>query len=105
MTAWRRTELDKVATADELQIVPPALAAHFENRRQSESSASPTTFTSALPMGAAPAWFRGAKLRHEARIRAGGIEKDVMLLEADPNLNDEIDAAYRAKHCAGRVVP
>jgi hypothetical protein len=43
--------------------------------------------------------------RHEARIRAGGIEKDVMLLEADPNLNDEIDAAYRAKQCAGRVVP
>jgi hypothetical protein len=44
-------------------------------------------------------------LRHQARIRAGGIEKELMLLETDPNLNDEIDAAYRAKHCAGRVVP
>jgi hypothetical protein len=42
-------------------------------------------------------------LRHEVRIRAGGIEKDVMLF--DPNLNDEIDAAYRANYCAGRVVP
>jgi hypothetical protein len=70
MTAWRRTELDKVATADELQIVPPALAAHFENRRQSESSASPRTFTSALPMGAAP---RGSEVPNCATKLESGL--------------------------------
>ena len=42
-------------------------------------------------------WFRGAQARHEARIRAGGVEKDVLLVETD-DANDEIDAAYRTKY-------
>jgi hypothetical protein len=42
-------------------------------------------------------WFRGTQTRHEARIRAGGVEKDVRLVETDA-LGDEIDAAYRAKY-------
>jgi len=44
------------------------------------------------------AWFRGAQVRHEGRIRAGGVEKAVIFLDADPKLNDEIDAAYRTKY-------
>ena len=42
-------------------------------------------------------WFRGAQARHEARIRAGGVEKDVLLVETD-DANDEVDAAYRTKY-------
>ena len=42
-------------------------------------------------------WFRGAQDRHEARIRAGGVGKDVLLVERD-DLGDEIDAAYRTKY-------
>jgi len=30
--------------------------------------------------------------------RAGGVQKDVTFAAADPNLNDEIDAAYRTKY-------
>jgi hypothetical protein len=48
--------------------------------------------------GRGAAWFRGVKVRHEARIQAGGVEKDVIFIDADPNLNDEIDAAYRTKY-------
>ncbi|MGZ4417783.1 MAG: DUF2255 family protein [Gaiellaceae bacterium] len=44
-----------------------------------------------------PSWFRGAQARHEAHIEAGGVDKDVLLLEA-ADLNDEIDAAYRSKY-------
>ncbi len=32
------------------------------------------------------------------QIRAGGVQKDVTFAAADPNLNDEIDAAYRTKY-------
>ena len=39
-------------------------------------------------------WFRGAQARHEARIQAGGVEKDVLLVETY-NAND---AAYRTKY-------
>jgi hypothetical protein len=98
MTTWTRTELDRIATADELQIVP---------LQRDGTLRKPVTIwvvrvdddlyvRSAYGRGAR--WFRGGRVRHEARIRAGGIDKDVMLLEADPNLNDEIDAAYRSKY-------
>src|SRR5437773_2220235 len=43
-------------------------------------------------------WFRGTEVRHEGRIWAGGVEKDVTFVDADPGLNDQIDAAYRAKY-------
>ena len=47
--------------------------------------------------GRGSSWFRGAQIRHEARIRAGGVDKDVLLVETD-DVNDELDAAYRAKY-------
>jgi hypothetical protein len=34
---------------------------------------------------------------HEGHIHAGGIEKDVLVVETD-DVNDEIDAAYRMKY-------
>jgi hypothetical protein len=47
--------------------------------------------------GRTPSWFRGAQERHEANIKAGGVDKDVLLVETD-DMNDEIDAAYRTKY-------
>jgi hypothetical protein len=43
-------------------------------------------------------WFRGTQRRHEGRIRAGGVEKDVMFVEADADLAGRIDEAYREKY-------
>jgi hypothetical protein len=43
--------------------------------------------------GRGSSWFRGAADSHQAHVRAGGIERDVSLVEID-ELNDEIDAAY-----------
>jgi hypothetical protein len=36
-------------------------------------------------------------VRHEGRIRAGGVDKDVTFVDADPKLNDQIDAAYHTQ--------
>ena len=47
--------------------------------------------------GRGSSWFRGAEARHEAHVEAGGVDKDVRLIETD-DLNDEIDDAYRAKY-------
>jgi hypothetical protein len=47
--------------------------------------------------GRGSSWFRAAQVRHEAHIRAGGVEKDVDLVETD-DAGDEIDAAYRTKY-------
>jgi hypothetical protein len=48
--------------------------------------------------GRGAAWFRGAQVRREGQIQAGGVAKEIIFMEADPHLNDEIDAAYRAKY-------
>jgi hypothetical protein len=48
--------------------------------------------------GPTSAWYRGAQVRHQGHIRAGGIDKDVTFADADPNLNDALDVAYRDKY-------
>ena len=47
--------------------------------------------------GRGSSWFRGAQTRHQARIRTGGAEKDVTLVETD-EAGEEIDAAYQTKY-------
>jgi hypothetical protein len=37
-------------------------------------------------------------VRHEGHIRAGSVDKDVTFVDADPDINDRIDAAYRTKY-------
>jgi hypothetical protein len=51
--------------------------------------------------GPTAAWFRGTQVRHEGWIAAGGIERDVTLVDiagTDRPLQDAIDAAYRTKY-------
>ena len=52
--------------------------------------------------GRGSSWFRGTQTKHEARIEAGGVTKDVSLVETDELLG-EVDAAYEAKY--GRRYP
>jgi len=47
--------------------------------------------------GRGSSWFRGAQTRHQAHIAAGGVEKDVDLVETD-DASDAVDAAYDAKY-------
>jgi hypothetical protein len=48
--------------------------------------------------GPAAAWYRAARRSHEGHIRAGGVERDVALVDADHEGDDLLDAAYRAKY-------
>jgi len=51
-------------------------------------------------------WFRGTQERHEGRIRAGGIQQDITFVEADHDIDGQVDAAYRDKYrrYAGRIL-
>ena len=97
MTAWTTDELDRIDAADELEIA---------SLRADDTLRNPTTIWVVRlgddlyvrsVNGRAGTWFRGAQDRHEARIQAGGVGKDVLLVEAD-DPGDEIDAAYRTKY-------
>jgi hypothetical protein len=99
MPAWTNDELKRIGNAEELQIAP---------LRSDGTLRKPVTIwvvrvdddlyvRSAYGRGSA--WFRGVQVRWEGRIQAGGVERDVTFSEeTDPGVNDQIDAAYRAKY-------
>jgi len=99
MTAWTGDELNKIGTAEELEIA---------SLRRDGTLRNPVTIWGVRLgddlyvrswRGRTGAWFRGTQVRHEGRIWAGGVEKDVTFVEeADADLNDQIDAAYRTKY-------
>lgn len=99
MTAWTNDELTRIEHAEELQMAP------------ARSDGTPRT---PVPIwvvrdggdlyvrsfrGSAGAWYRAARAGREGRIRSGGVDKDVTLVEVtDPGVNDRIDTAYRTKY-------
>src|SRR2546423_1622951 len=96
MTTWTTDELDRIDAADELEIA---------SLRADGTLRNPTTIWVVRlgddlyvrsVNGRTGTWFRGSQDRHEARIQAGGVGKDVLLVEAD-DLGDETAAAYRNK--------
>jgi hypothetical protein len=97
MSTWTSDELDKIGGAEELEIA---------SVRSDGTQRKPVTIWVVRDgddlyvrsvNGRTSSWFRGAQARHEAHIEAGGVGKDVLLVETD-DLIDEIDAAYRAKY-------
>ena len=99
MTTWTSDELNKIGTAEELEIA---------SLRRDGTLRNPVTIWVVRlgndlyvrsVNGRTGAWFRGAQVRHEGHIQAGGIDKDVTFVEeADPDINDKIDAAYLTKY-------
>ncbi len=100
MAGWTSDELNKIGKAEELDLM---------SMRQDETLRKPVTiwvvrvgddlYVRAYKGRSRP-WFRGAQTRHEGRIRAGGVEKDVTFVEVegDSTANDRIDAEYRRKY-------
>ena len=97
MGTWTSDELNRVGGAEELEIA---------SVRRDGTLREPVTIWVVRHgddlyvrsvYGRGSSWFRGVHMRHEGHIRAGGVDKDVLLDETD-DMNDEIDAAYRAKY-------
>ncbi len=99
MITWAKDELDRIGTADELQIA---------SLRSDGTLRSPVTiwvvrvednlYVRAVKGRTGP-WFRGTQTRHAGRIQSGGITKDVTFMdEVDQKVNERIDAAYRQKY-------
>jgi len=99
MTIWTSDELNKIGTAEELQLA---------SLRGDGTLRNPVTIwvvrvgddLYVRPInGRTSAWFRGTQVRHEGHIRAGSVDKDVAFVEeTNPDINEKIDAAYRTKY-------
>jgi len=99
MTTWTSDELDKIGTAEELQIT--------SLRRDGTLRKPVTIWVVRLGddlyvrsvNGRTAAWFRGTLVRHEGHIQAGGVDKDVAFEEVlETGIIDRIDAVYRIKY-------
>jgi hypothetical protein len=106
MTAWTTDQLDKVGTAEEVRIA---------SVRPDGTLRKPVTVWAVRHGddlyvrsvgGRTGHWFRGTQDKHEGRLQAGGVQQDVTFADADHDVDDEVDAAYRTKYrrYAGNVL-
>lgn len=97
MPAWASNELETIGAAEELDLA---------SVRTDGTLRRPVTMWVVRDgddvyvrsvNGRGSSWFRGVQDRHEAQIRAGGVAKNVRLVETT-DANDAVDAAYEAKY-------
>ena len=99
MNMWTSDELAKIGTAEELDIA---------SLRRDGTLRKPVTiwvvrvgdelYVRAYKGRTGP-WFRGVVACHAGHIQSGGVDKDVNYVEvSDPDINDQVDAAYRSKY-------
>ena len=98
MTTWTSDELDRIGNAEELRLA---------SQRPDGTLRDPVTIWVIRHgndlyvrswRGPGGSWFRRTRERRNGRIQAGGVDKDVTFADADHGLDDQIDAAYRAKY-------
>jgi hypothetical protein len=98
MGTWTADDLDRIGTADELQIAP----------LRADGSLRPYTTIWVVRVGDGlyvrsvrgrrGGWFRHALESGAGRIRAGGVDREVTAAEAEDADHDGIDRAYRSKY-------
>jgi hypothetical protein len=98
MTAWTTDELTKIAAADELQIAYQRRDGTLGRPRTIWVVRHGDDLYVRSVNGRTSAWFRGTQARHEGHVQAGGVSKDVAFADAGHGIDDQIDAAYRAKY-------
>ena len=99
MSTWTSEELNKIGTAEELQIASLRNDGTLRKWVIIWVVRLGNDLYVRSVNGRTSAWFRGVQTRHEGRIQAGGVEKDVTFVEdADAALSDQIDAVYRTKY-------
>ena len=98
MPMWTNNELTTIATAEELTIA---------SLRRDGTLRTPVIIWVVRHgedlyvrsvKGRSASWFRSTQVRHEGRIQAGSIDKEVTFMDASADLNDQIDAAYCSKY-------
>ena len=101
MATWTNDELDKIAGTDELRIASLRRDGTLNSPRIIWVVRHGDDLYVRSVNGRDSAWFRGSQVCREGHIQAGGVSKNVTFADPDPaspGLDDELDAAYRAKY-------
>jgi hypothetical protein len=98
MASWTNDELTRIGAAEELEIASLRRDGTLRNSVTIWVVRHGDDLYVRSVNGRTGAWFRGTQVGRAGHIQAGGIGRDVTFVDADPGINDEIDAAYRTKY-------
>ncbi len=106
MTQWTSDQLDKFGKAEEVQIASVGRDGKLRKPVTVWAVRLGDDLYVRSVRGRNGHWFRGTQEKHEGRIRAGGIQQDITFVEADHDIDGQVDAAYRDKYrrYAGRIL-
>ncbi|WP_415853686.1 DUF2255 family protein [Sinomonas sp. G460-2] len=106
MTEWDTNTLARIAATDDLHIAP--------FREDGTTYGTPTWIWSVVVdeslyvrpwNGANSRWYKAAMNQGAGRITTAGGTYDVRFHAANPAVNDDVDAAYRAKYANSEYLP
>lgn len=99
MSIWLTNELSRITAADDLHIAP--------FREDGNTYGTPTwiwsvTVDNALYVrayhGRQSRWYQAARRQHAGRITSAGLTKEVIFEPVEDDIQEAVDAAYRAKY-------
>ncbi|WP_105974308.1 DUF2255 family protein [Streptomyces geranii] len=99
-STWTGQELDSIGHAEELAIASLRNSGELGSRRTIWVVRVDDGIYVRSVNGPGSDWYRGTRARREGRIQAGGVGKDVTIVDVadDTTVNDAVDAAYRTKY-------
>ncbi|MEU2266658.1 DUF2255 family protein [Streptomyces olindensis] len=110
-TTWTDDELDRIEQAEELDIASLRRSGTLSSRRTIWVVRVGDDIYVRSVYGPGSDWYRGTRARHEGRIEAEGVTKDVSFVDVadeidDEEINEAVDASYRRKyaHYAASII-
>ena len=98
MTAWTSDELSRIASSDELRIAFERADGSLAPARTIWVVRDGDDLYVRSVNGRTAGWFRGTLGSHQGHVEAGGVRKDVTFAAPEDGIDEELDAAYRAKY-------
>jgi hypothetical protein len=95
---WTEEELRRVGEAQELEIAPVRRNGELRTPTIIWAVRAGDALYARAAYGPTTGWHKVARRSGEGRVRAAGVERDVTIEDASPDVYDAVDAAYRAKY-------
>lgn len=98
MAQWTYDQLEKLGRAEEVQISSIGRDGKLGKPVTIWAVRNADDLYVRSVRGRRGHWFRGTQEKHQGRIRAGDVQQDVTFVDADHDIPEDVDAAYRVKY-------